>query len=100
VKRVILHPSARTELADAAAYYDQQAPGLGERFLRRAEEATSFIEEYPEGAPIIESAIRGKAVPRFPYTVLYSIEEGVIFVLAISHHKRRPGYWRSRSAHR
>jgi hypothetical protein len=74
--------------------------GLGERFLRRVEDATAFMQEYPRGAPIMQGAARGKVVSRFPYTVLYSIEERGIYVLAVAHHKRRPGYWRSRLADR
>ncbi len=96
MSRVILHPAARAELADAAARYDEQVSGLGERFLQRAEEATDFIEHHPEGAPVVEGAIRGKLVPRFPFTLFYSIEEMDILVLAVAHHKRQPGYWRSR----
>lgn len=94
--RVTLHPAAQAELSDAAEHYDEQVPGLGERFIRRVEEATAFLQHHPAGAPVVEGVLRGKLVPRFPYTVFYSVDDGEIFVLAIGHHKRRPGYWRGR----
>jgi hypothetical protein len=33
---------------------------------------------------------------RFPYAVIFQEKEEVIFVVAISHAKRRPGYWAGR----
>lgn len=93
---VTLHPAAQAELSDAAERYDEQVAGLGERFIRRVEEAIAFVQHHPAGAPVIEGALRGKLISRFPYTVFYSVDEGEVFVLAIGHHKRRPGYWRSR----
>jgi tRNA(Ile)-lysidine synthase TilS/MesJ len=35
---------------------------------------------------------------RFPYAVIYRIaSDGSIRVLAVAHHRRRPGYWRART---
>jgi hypothetical protein len=34
--------------------------------------------------------------PRFPYSVVYLEDEDEIWVLAVAHAKRRPGYWRGR----
>jgi toxin ParE1/3/4 len=34
---------------------------------------------------------------RFPYTVLYRVKNDEIFVTAVAHHSRRPGYWRRRT---
>ena len=33
---------------------------------------------------------------RFPYTVIYSLRDEQIRVLALAHEKRRPFYWRGR----
>jgi len=35
---------------------------------------------------------------RFPYAVVYHVAtDGAIRVLAVAHHRRRPGYWGSRA---
>jgi len=34
-------------------------------------------------------------VRRFPYSLLYRVDPDVIFVVAVAHVRRRPGYWRS-----
>jgi hypothetical protein len=35
-------------------------------------------------------------VRRFPYGVIYRVREEVIWVVAIAHMRRRPGYWLDR----
>jgi hypothetical protein len=35
-------------------------------------------------------------VPKFPYGLLYRIEPARIYIVAVMHLHRRPGYWRSR----
>jgi toxin ParE1/3/4 len=35
-------------------------------------------------------------VPRFPYALIYAVEERRVFVVAVAHFRRRPGYWRDR----
>ncbi|MBA3346286.1 MAG: type II toxin-antitoxin system RelE/ParE family toxin [Gemmatimonadales bacterium] len=37
------------------------------------------------------------ALRRFPYSLLYRIETDRIYVLAVMHHRRRPGYWTDRA---
>jgi len=36
-------------------------------------------------------------VARFPYHVVYRLEDDEIVILAIAHMKRRPGFWKHRS---
>jgi hypothetical protein len=35
-------------------------------------------------------------VPRFLHLLFYRVERERIFIVAVAHHRRRPGYWRSR----
>jgi hypothetical protein len=32
----------------------------------------------------------------FPYAVLYSIEDGFVYIVAVMHCSREPGYWKTR----
>jgi len=44
-----------------------------------------------------DGEIRRYLVHVFPYLVLYSIEpEGFIYIIAVMHCRREPGYWRHR----
>jgi plasmid stabilization system protein ParE len=45
---------------------------------------------------LVDLNVRAKSLKRFPYSVLYSVENNEIVVLAIAHQSRKPGCWRDR----
>lgn len=90
------HDAAGVELTDAIAYYDGKTPGLGDRFLAEIKAATRYIERYPEIAPIIDLDVRAKGLSRFPYTLMYVAEHQELFIVAVAHQSRQPGYWADR----
>ena len=90
------HPDAETELSDAADYYALQSPGLDRRFLAEIEQALAQIVEFPEAAAPVRGRTRRKVLLGYPYSLMYSVSESAVRVLAVAHHKRRPFYWRGR----
>ncbi len=93
---VRFHPAAEIELAEAAAYYEEQRRGLGNALVREVRTATELLSLHPEAAPRILGAVRRKVVKRFPYSILYSIESWGLYILALAHQSRRPDYWTER----
>jgi len=51
------------------------------------------ISAYPEGWSKEKGEIRKCLLHRFPYKLLYSIEQDHIFIIAVAHLHRRPDYW-------
>jgi len=94
--KFIYHPDALTEYADAALYYDERLPGLGADFTNEVDAAIECILASPEQWRSIEGGIRRYLIHRFPYGILYTIEDGSILIVAIMHLSREPGYWRHR----
>jgi plasmid stabilization system protein ParE len=95
------HPAARTELSDAAFWYERQEPGLGDRLVVQVAVAIDFVRAWPDASPLWRGrqrvpAVRRKSVKGFPYGVVYLVRDGEVIVIAYAHDKRRPGYWRSR----
>jgi toxin ParE1/3/4 len=96
VKRVDFHRTATAEMIEAARFYEQRRKGLGFHFLQIVEEVCAKIAEPPDvGAPAAR-AERKRRVPRFPFDVVYRHQEERILVLAVQHHRRKPGYWKWR----
>jgi len=95
--RVEFHPDASDELAEAAAYYDMQSPGLGERFLHHARETADAITDMPLRGRELLPGIRKLKVRRFPFGVIYQPETDRIFILAVAHLMREPNYWKHRA---
>ena len=81
-------------MADAIEYYQGQKSGLGSEFLEEVRHAALFLAKYPEAAPQVRGPIRRFVLPRFPYSLLYRpLETGLLRILAVAHHKRKPEYW-------
>lgn len=96
-----IHEAAANEAAEAAAWYENERPGLGAEFERAIDAALDLLEE--EIVPLVsvagEAGRRGAKrlmLRRFPYSVIVHERESELLVVAFAHHARRPGYWRGR----
>ncbi len=90
------HPEAETEFFNIIDSYEQCEEGLGYDFSIEIYSAIQNIINYPEAWPVLEDNIRRFLVNRFPYGILYSIEQTNIFILAIMNLHRNPHYWKHR----
>lgn len=93
---------AAVELEDAADWYEDRRPGLGDDFLEAVDEALAFIARWPHtGRPVPDVPpgllIRRTPVRRFPYHVVYIEMPDAIRILAFAHDRRSPGYWLTRA---
>jgi len=78
-------------------YYESCLQNLGSQFVTSVRRTVDLIQSHPEAGSVIGEKLRRIVVRGFPYTVVYHAEKAGIIVLALAHHKRRPGYWKSRS---
>lgn len=87
------HPHARKELDDAADYYDTVDLNLGDVFLGEIDECISRILMFPLAWAKLRGSVRGCRTHRFPYSLVYDLEEEQVFILAVMHKNREPNYW-------
>lgn len=87
---------AKAELDEAVQYYELQAKGLGSTFKSVAKSTIRRVATFPTAWTVIRPNIRRCIMHKFPYNVLYSIEEDYILIIAIAHHHRYPTYWNDR----
>lgn len=87
---------AAEELQAAAEYYESQASGLGRDFTLEVQRLAELIAENPHIGSQVRPLIRRRALRRFPFYILYTIEEWGVLIVAVAHHRRAPGYWRDR----
>lgn len=95
--RLLLDPAAKAEVSQAALFYEDCREGLGEEFLVAVEAAFDQIRKYPTLWRILKGRFRRYLVQQFPYGVIYAVERRTIYVAAVMHLKRKPGYWASRN---
>jgi toxin ParE1/3/4 len=88
---------SRVEHLEHVAYYEDQRPGLGARYLAAFETAMVTVCENPDRFRIeFPPGIRRYRVPGFPYNILYRQSGTDIEVLVVAPHRRRPGCWLGR----
>jgi plasmid stabilization system protein ParE len=90
VKPVRFSPLASREVAGTAREYQAKAPGLGEKFISEVETATRQISAFPESAPAFGERLRRRILKRFPFALLYSVREDLVWIVAIMHQSRGP----------
>ena len=98
-KAVKLHAEARAELQQSVTFYRERA---GERwagrFKQRVADGLKAIAADPERYPPVRDlpGVRGMRLKQFPFTLLYINRADRIWVVAVAHGSRKPGYWKDR----
>lgn len=100
-KPVRLEVEAEAELWEIAERYGSEDPQLGNRFLDRARQRLEQVQRWPHAAPLIQGLpedleVRRARIQGFPYLVVYLDLPQEVFVIAIAHESREPGYWQER----
>lgn len=99
LKPVQLHGDAKLELQDSINFYRERGGSrLADRFKERISEGFRTIAENPDRFRTDRTTpdIHWLRVAQFPFSILYVIRADKIWVVAIAHGSRRPGYWRDR----
>ena len=96
-REVVVKPSAQHDIDEAFIWYEKALENLGFEFLLSLEAAIEAIKRNPEHAGFAYKHIRSIALMRFPFSVYYIVEAGVIIVLAVFHLSRNPTEWMQRA---
>lgn len=90
----ISHP-ASAEFADAVRWYEQKRTGLGAEFFDAVTQAVELVRSRP-AIGTAAGRTRSWLLSRFPYRVIYRVRDEDIYIVAIAHTSRRPGYRKNR----
>lgn len=98
MKPLAIHPGAASELEEAVAYHEARTESLGWELRVEVARAFNRLLANPQACPPHRrTGFRKCFVARFPYTIFFLELPEVIWVAAVAHGSRRPGYWRVRS---
>ena len=94
--RVEFATPASSEFLAAIEFFESEGAELGSDFVADVEHATGLLAGFPDiGGPGPRNT-RRLHLRRFPFAVVYRRTPELIWVIAIEHHRREPGYWRGR----
>ncbi|MEA2327975.1 MAG: hypothetical protein QOE68_2934 [Thermoanaerobaculia bacterium] len=87
---------ASEEIEDASNWYGRRSPAAQIAFLREVDHSIAAIVKAPQRWTSYVDGTRRYVFRKFPYSVVYFIDDGMVFIVAVAHDKRRTGYWRGR----
>jgi plasmid stabilization system protein ParE len=96
--KVVRDSDADAELYEAFEYLADRSLEQADSFLSDFEEKIRRIIQFPNAHPPLRGGFRRILLARFPYQIVYRVEGETIRIYAVAHLKRRPGYWRKRTA--
>lgn len=91
--KIIFHPDITDEIKASYDWYESQAEGLGDDLLTELESAYKAIGELPDTWPKFQKRFRRFLLSKFPFSVIYGLSNETIYVVAVMHNSRKPGYW-------
>jgi toxin ParE1/3/4 len=91
-----LTPEADLDAQGGILWYDERDRELGVDFLRKVNDCITAIQENPQKYPIVHGQMRRALVRRFPYEIIFEIEDDEIIIYAIYHCARNPEVWKHR----
>jgi toxin ParE1/3/4 len=90
------HPEALAEFKEATRYYLEKSRSLSSAFCAEIEDTIERVVGNPLLYRVIDEDVRRCLTKRFPYAILYTIEDHYILILAVMHCSREPSYWKHR----
>src|SRR5258706_4644262 len=96
MKPLTIGPEAADDIRQAFDYYENKRLGLGLEFVDALDSTLDMIQRFPLAYAQVRHNARRAPLNRFPYLVIYTVEDNGIFVHACIHGKRDPQHWEHR----
>jgi toxin ParE1/3/4 len=91
-----LHSAALAELRESADFYKIRSPQAAQRFATAIDEAIKAIDVDPSLCVRVGTRERACRVKKFPFQIIFRVSGEILYIVAVAHAKRRPGYWKRR----
>lgn len=92
---VEISPEAEREIVQAAQWYAQKNRLAADVFRTTVFDSIDTISHSPlSWAKVSEDGIRKFVLPRYPYSLFFTVLGSTVEILTVAHNRRMPGYWR------
>lgn len=90
--QLLISPTALNDSNAAYIYYEEQLPGLGQRFLHSVNASYQKLSHTPKYYSYINSKreLRDIKIKDFPFIIIYQIIEDKVLVLSVFNTNREP----------
>lgn len=96
MKALRIHELALREANLATVWYAERNPTVARTFRDELLAGFSNAAAFPLRYPTYLHGTRRILLRKFPYFVVFFDWQDEVYVVAVAHAKRRPGYWKGR----
>lgn len=87
---LVLQSEAVIDIQEAFEWYEKQQEGLGFDFIDEIESGYLKISKHPLHYTAINARFRRLKINRFPYLIIYEIENNTVIINSVRHIHRKP----------
>ena len=95
--RLTIQPEAADEANEAFIWYEDRQAGLGHEFYRELTRCLEFVFEKPLLSQIAYRGLRKRKLERFPYLIIYRVNDSKLSIVSVFHGSRNPVVWKKRA---
>lgn len=98
--KAVLLPEAKSDIYDAASWYNSKRRGLGKRFTSQVRKRVKGLCVHPEMAAVKYDHTRCAVLDGFPFMIHFVIDKDskTLIVVALFHTSRSPEEWQERAS--
>ena len=85
-----IQQEAVIDIQEAFEWYEIQKAGLGFEFIEEVENALANISDHPKFYTAINRFFRRIKIKRFPYLIIYEIENDLVIINSVPHARKKP----------
>lgn len=93
---VIITSVAERDFAESLCWYAEKDLEVANDFDREFQRVVSELRVDPARFPLYDDPYRFILLRRFPFRVIFRIDDNDVIVMAVTHGSRSPDYWRER----
>jgi len=87
---ILFKEPTANDVMSSFQFFEEQKRGLGEKFIKHIDATLASISKNPTLFPVRFKEMREARVRRFPFVILYEIEEKHVIVYAVFHTRQSP----------
>jgi len=85
---IVVQSEAIIEIQKVFEWYEQSRPGLGYEMIQEIEESFERLSKHPHNYSATNKRYRKVRINRFPYIIVFEIEDTKVVVIALRHIKQ------------
>ena len=95
-RKILWDPAAWKEVEEAFEYYAERSRRAAENFREALDDVVGSVADNGEAYPIFDEDARRCLLEKYPFGVLYTLDDEYAAIIVVMHTSRRPGYWKER----